>query len=88
MFTGPRKNREHEVRYSRPGHAARVSPPIHGTLQPAVVPDDPCTRHTRAKTEPPPPVARQSVGDLVQRYPAAAQCDARGRVEVRLEAVG
>jgi len=88
MFTGPRKNQEHEVTFPRPGHGARVSPPIHGPPQPAVVPDDPRTRHTRAKIEPPPPAAGRSVGDLVQRYPAAAQCDARGRVAVCLEAVG
>jgi len=87
MFTGPRKSREQEVRYSRPGHAARVSPPIHGRLQPAVVPDDPRTRHARAKTERPPPVAGRSVGDLVQRYGAAAECNARGRAAVHLEAV-
>ena len=88
MFTGPRKNREHEVRYSRPGHAARVSPLIHGPPQPAVVPDEPRTRHTRAKTEPPSPAAGGSVGDLVQHYGAAAQRDARSRAAVRLEAVG
>lgn len=32
--------------HSRPGHAARVSPPIHGRPQRAIVPDDPRTRHT------------------------------------------
>jgi hypothetical protein len=68
MFTGPRKSREQEVRNSRPGHAALFAPPIHGPSQPAVVPDDPRTRHARAKTELPPPAAARSVGDLVQRY--------------------
>jgi hypothetical protein len=88
MFTGPRKNREQEVMYSRPGHATHVSLPIHGRPQPAVVPDDPRTRHARAKTERPPPAAGRSVGDLVQRYGAVAECDARGRAAVLLEAVG
>jgi hypothetical protein len=52
----------------------RLQPP-----QLAIVPDNdphvpPRARHTRAKTEPPPPspAARRSVGDLVQRYSAAA----------------
>jgi hypothetical protein len=87
MFTGPRKSREQEVRYSRPGHGARVSLPIHGRPQPAVVPDDPPTRHARAKTERPLPAAGRSVGDLMQRYDAVAECDTRGRAAVRLEAV-